>query len=60
METVKTNIHASINLRTEIVAGLEAYEIQKGRTLISKTTRRNWGLYANQLVCSLLNSGYKK
>lgn len=60
METSKINVHSYINLRTEIVAGLEAYEILKGRTLISKTTRRNWGLYANQLVCSLLNSNFKK
>jgi hypothetical protein len=60
METKKINVHANINLRNEIVAGLEAQEISKGRTLISKTTRSNWGLYANQLICSLADATYKK
>jgi hypothetical protein len=44
------DVHYTINLKVELIRSLEASEIMKGRTNISKHTRRNWAYHVNMLL----------
>jgi len=47
---MKRTVHATINLKEEIVKTLELGEIMRGRTKISRYTRMNWNYHANLIV----------
>lgn len=47
---MKSNVHAIINMKQELVDCLELQEVQKGRTNISSITRMNWRYFAN-IIC---------